>query len=179
MICQRRGDNFGMTLVGYPKEDHWSEDGTCSYCGSLHPETFLKRIEAGEFQLGPTDKNYKVYVDVIAGEDVLRQVTVGKDSWAEYQKSDDDPTKRAFGMRDYVKVEQHPTRPNDLIVTEVMKTHNKFYFHHFLNDDGTQNKEMCVKFIELYNDKKMKIGDPGHFYVSPFFMSREPRAHAN
>jgi hypothetical protein len=168
VICQRRGDNFGVIFnVSPSEEDHWREDGTCSYCGSLNPETLLKRIEAGEFKLGPTDKSYKVYVDVIAGEDVHRQVTVSKKFWAEYQK------------RDYVKVEQHPTREDDLIVTEVFNTHLKFYFQHFLNDDGTQNKDMCIKFIELYNNKTMKIGYPGHFYVSPFFMKKEPRASAN
>ncbi len=38
----------------------------------------------------------------------------------------------------------------------------KFYFQH-LDEDG-QNK-----FIELANEKKLKIGFPGHFYVLPFF----------
>lgn len=46
----------------------------------------------------------------------------------------------------------------------------KFYFQHFLNDDGKQNKELCMRFIALYNDKSMKLNYPGHFYVKPFFM---------
>ena len=41
--------------------------------------------------------------------------------------------------------------------------HSKFYFQHFI-------KEQCIKFIDLYNNSKIKIGYPGHFYVNPFFM---------
>ena len=42
--------------------------------------------------------------------------------------------------------------------------HSKFYFQHF-------SKEQCIKFIELSNDNKLKLGYPGYFYVIPFFMS--------
>lgn len=44
-------------------EMHWREDGTCSFCGSLSEDAFFKAIEEG-VKLTPTDKNYKVYVDV-------------------------------------------------------------------------------------------------------------------
>lgn len=38
----------------------------------------------------------------------------------------------------------------------------KFYFQH-LSDEGR------TKFISLYNEKRMNIGAPGHFYVRPYF----------
>jgi hypothetical protein len=38
----------------------------------------------------------------------------------------------------------------------------KFYFQH-LDDMGR------AEFIALYNDKKMRIGYPGHFYTRPYF----------
>lgn len=38
----------------------------------------------------------------------------------------------------------------------------KFYFQHFDEEQGK-------KFIELYNARKIKIGYPGYFYVTPFF----------
>lgn len=38
----------------------------------------------------------------------------------------------------------------------------KFYFQHL---DLAQQ----VRFIELVNQKKLKFGEPGHFYVLPFF----------
>ena len=41
----------------------------------------------------------------------------------------------------------------------------KFYFQHLTPDDQQ-------KFVDLYNDGKMKIGYPGHFYVRPFFCGR-------
>lgn len=44
-----------------PEDDHWMEDKTCSYCGSMSPEALFKAVESGE-KLGPTDKDYKVYV---------------------------------------------------------------------------------------------------------------------
>lgn len=38
----------------------------------------------------------------------------------------------------------------------------KFYFQHFTRDQQT-------RFIELYNAGKIKMGVPGHFYVTPYF----------
>lgn len=33
----------------------------CSFCGSLHPDDFMERVEQG-WLVGPTDKNYKAYL---------------------------------------------------------------------------------------------------------------------
>ena len=38
----------------------------------------------------------------------------------------------------------------------------KFYYQHL--DQAGRNR-----FIDLFNAKKMKIGEPGYFYVTPFF----------
>lgn len=46
----------------YSFDPLWPEDGTCHYCGSLLPETFVACLEAGTIKLTPTDKVYKVYV---------------------------------------------------------------------------------------------------------------------
>ena len=72
--CWRRDDML-VALTGAAPEhapddlpddwNHYPEDRDgerrCSYCGSLHPEDFFRRIEAGE-ELVPTDKTYKAYV---------------------------------------------------------------------------------------------------------------------
>ena len=42
-------------------------DKTCSYCGSLHPEEVLLRIQEGN-ELIPTDKNYKAYIYLPSGQ---------------------------------------------------------------------------------------------------------------
>ena len=60
MLCPRREE--GPTSFKLPAEDHWRENETCSFCGSLNPEAFMRHAEAGA-KLGPTDKSYKVYVD--------------------------------------------------------------------------------------------------------------------
>jgi hypothetical protein len=44
-----------------PEFDTWRDDKTCSYCGSLSEAAFFEALDAKE-KLGPTDKNYKVYV---------------------------------------------------------------------------------------------------------------------
>lgn len=44
-------------------QSHWRDDGTCSYCGSLSPDQFFEAISKNA-ELGPTDKDYKVYVSL-------------------------------------------------------------------------------------------------------------------
>ena len=67
-------------------EPEWRDNGTCSYCGSMSPTQFFRAIEAGA-EIGPTDKNYKVYVDG------------GPDDWNHgkfYFQHLDEPDKRRF-----------------------------------------------------------------------------------
>lgn len=45
-------------------EAHWREDRTCSYCGSIHPDLLFEQIENGA-TITPTDKSYKIYVDLV------------------------------------------------------------------------------------------------------------------
>lgn len=65
LLCPRRVENSGV--FKYPVEDSWQQfDGQfshCSYCGSMNPEELLKMLRIGECSLGPTDKNYKVYIE--------------------------------------------------------------------------------------------------------------------
>lgn len=62
--CPRR-DEISNDTLGI-KQDHWRNNGnfhTCSYCGSMHSDDFMRFAKEG-VELGPTDKNYKVYVKV-------------------------------------------------------------------------------------------------------------------
>ncbi|MGO7089472.1 hypothetical protein AB9E14_23640 [Rhizobium leguminosarum] len=65
-LCPRRAE--GVPAFAAHTKDTWREDGTCSYCGSLNEKTFMCRLEAGDVELGPTDKSYKVYVENKGGE---------------------------------------------------------------------------------------------------------------
>jgi len=125
--------------------DRWREDGTCSYCGSLDPDILMARLEAGDVELGPTDKSYKVYVDNRGGPMFKTQ----------YRKNCD---MRQPGSK--------CTGPDDCVHWVIEETqHAKFYFQHF----GMHQME---RFIELNNAGKLNIGYPGHFYVLPFFCRR-------
>jgi hypothetical protein len=45
------------------------DDGTCDYCGSLTGNDFMRRVEAGDVVLIPTDKAYKVYLKNDGGQE--------------------------------------------------------------------------------------------------------------
>ncbi len=59
--CPRRAEN-PMADRMFPGPDTIRSDGTCSYCGSVDPDVLMARLEAGDVELGPTDKSYKVYL---------------------------------------------------------------------------------------------------------------------
>lgn len=58
MVC---GQRFGSS-PNDPATDEWRLDGTCSWCGSQHPDVVLEKLEFQEWEIIPTDKNYKAYV---------------------------------------------------------------------------------------------------------------------
>lgn len=138
--CPRRAESW--TGPHLQGNDVWDEaDDTCSYCGSLNPDELLARIEAGTVELIPTDKNYKVYVENDGGE-MFKQ---------HYRNCYDVGVKDCPG----------PAECEHWVVKETSRT--KFYFQHF-------NQDQKRRFVELYNEKRMKLGYPGHFYVKPFFV---------
>jgi hypothetical protein len=64
--CPRRREN--PPGYGDPDLDTFEKRGNedftkCSYCGSIHPEAFMAALRQG-FEVTPTDKNYKAYVDL-------------------------------------------------------------------------------------------------------------------
>lgn len=60
--CPRREENPNSGTM-FPGWDEWRDLGLhCSYCGSTNPARFLELVKAGR-EIGPTDKNYKAYVD--------------------------------------------------------------------------------------------------------------------
>lgn len=61
--CPRRIES-GISITPGPDEFRARGEShpTCSYCGSMDPDALMARIEAGDVELGPTDKSYKIYV---------------------------------------------------------------------------------------------------------------------
>lgn len=156
-MCPRRDEGAAGQIFTGP--DTWRPNGTCSFCGSMNPDTLMELLESGGAELGPTDKSYKVYVsrlNPIAGQ-IIR---IGSDSGPAFDRagmpSRSDLTPEEIKANHYHRDITGPAAP---------MTHEKFYFRH-LSDD--QRK----RFVELLNEKRLKIGYPGHFYALPFFCVR-------
>lgn len=160
--CPRQDE--GAMAVQREHVQSWRPDATCSYCGSLSQEAFFAAAEAG-CELGPTDKNYKVYVDLVEpNPDELRVMssTISRErpageGWIELTPELAAKHKwKPWGVgRMWVTLE--PRGP---------KRFGKFYFQH-LDDAGRD------KFIALLNAKALNIGMPGYFYALPFFIGRQ------
>lgn len=160
-MCPRRAE--GPAFTAGP--DKWHErDGHlhCSFCGCLKPSQLFEAIEAGA-ELGPTDKNYKVYVDLEdprAGQLKITGTSNSKEApgpaWTEATEAD---IAQYFEGRTPLK---------DFTIRWVLRTprgkiHDKFYFQHLSEEDRQ-------RFIDLLNAKKLTIGYPGFFYVTPYFI---------
>jgi hypothetical protein len=133
--CPRRVGEFGP-WSRESGQDGLRDDGCCDFCGSLDPDIFMSRLESGDVELTPTDKNYKTYIRNVGGK-----------SFKQTYRTDDDSTgdtsKHVWTTRD---------------VDE-----SKFYFQHL-------SEKQMSRFIELYNEKNIRLSVPGHFYTMPFFM---------
>lgn len=132
---------------------------SCSFCGSLHPDDFLRLVRDG-WIVGATDKSYKTY---LSRPYSAEEIAARRARW-----EDTDPTVRAVrevGERDGKTAEQIAADIDNVAEVALSpspgETVAKFYFQH-LNE--TQRGE----FIDLYNTGRMRI-DTGTFYVMPYF----------
>lgn len=64
-LCKRRTGHLMEDKIDH---DEWQDRGgdrCCSFCGSIHPEDVINKIEKHGFGIiGQTDKRYKFYVGV-------------------------------------------------------------------------------------------------------------------
>lgn len=133
---------------------------SCSFCGSLNPARFMELVHEG-WIVGPTDKNYKAYLDRPATDDEKR---VKKERWLAGNIGQ--ALKRAAEAEG--KTSEQVTEELDRAyeaedpMADSAGTVAKFYYQHL-------NAEQQAEFIELYNEHRMKIGYPGRLYVPPFF----------
>lgn len=131
---------------------------SCSYCGSLNPARFMELVDAG-WWVDPTDKAYKAYLAEPLTEAQVAErrgqwmaqpfVAAVREAARRQNAADVDATVEK-------EWEQYPAaRGHGQVLA-------KFYYQHL--DDGQQQR-----FVDLVNDRTMKIGEPGYFYVPPFF----------
>lgn len=162
--CPRRNE-LGSARITEPETDHWREEQTCSYCGSLSPERFFALALSTGTKLSPTDKDYKVYVEHHDPDE-------GKPWIYMSQSGRDTPDGDGWEIATEALLDTMPMRNIDkeYLVGRWVKVgtksgiqHDKFYFQHL---DVAGRK----RFVELMNQKKFTIGEPGYFYVPPFFV---------
>lgn len=133
---------------------------SCSYCGSLDPETFMRHVRDG-WIVEPTDKTYKVYLarpftpeQVEAAE---KQAMSGRVWRAVYEtsvaagKTPDEATNAADGR--WAALVGGARRG---------RTVAKFYSQHL----GVVQRG---EFIALYDARRVAMGYPGRFYTRPYF----------
>lgn len=168
--CPRQA-NEGVLPSQLSHASHWRDDRTCSYCGSMHPDDLFAAIEAGS-EVGPTDKSYKVYVDIPnpkAGQPSVRSsanFNAGKGFIKVTPENIDalplDKNQRGYAME---PGREYWVQPG----IEAPREQGKFYFQHL-------SVEEQQRFIDLLNAKKINIGMPGYFYSRPFFIAPPAKA---
>ncbi len=154
--CPRREEShFGSSPAFARDNDYDPSDDTCSYCGSLNPDTLMIRLESGDVLLGSTDKNYKVYVENNGGK-------LFKQSFRDCPK--DKEMTGSAGNKYMVSSCEGPRTCTHWVTRETSGC--KFYFQHF-------SVEQKTRFIELLNQKRIKFQGGYSFYVLPFFIERK------
>jgi hypothetical protein len=154
-VCGRRGD-YGSDTAKMKPLDHWSmRDGrrTCSYCGSAHQDDVMAMAEAGTIQWGPTDKGYKAYLSLAPTDE---DETIAKENAKKFGVGE-----LIFKDKGEVAFEEWWQKERSLHVRG--KDMGKFYFQHLT--DAQKDR-----FLVLLNERKLKIGYPGHFYRLPYFI---------
>lgn len=108
----------------------------------MSPDQLFAAIRAGA-EIGPTDKNYKIYVRVV--ENTYRMLVEGTlAARVEYAQE----------CRVHLAA---------LDTVRAIRGAAKFYFQHF-------NEDEKKRFVELINAKGIVMGYPGHFYRLPYFV---------
>lgn len=170
MKCPRRDESLGG-IFKFSGEDEWRDrDGTgyqrCSYCGSLHPDQFIEWTQKGA-ALTPTDKNYKVYIDLPdprAGQPCVLTSASGPqqplgDKWVKVTPENI----KTLPLDDYQRKNYNDGQHYVVVEPRGSIFWGKFYFMHLSEDQ-------MRAFIDAYNAHTMTFKEPGHFYVWPYFM---------
>lgn len=136
----------GQTQIEKP--DHYRQrngDDACSYCGSMSGDELMAGLESGTLMLGPTDKSYKAYIHKPYTDAEIADL---KEKW------------KAIGMgRGILETKGHAAYEEWFEKERRLgmffgRQLGKFYFQHL-------SEPQMLRFIEMLNEKKLKIGYPG------------------
>lgn len=170
-VCPRRTEAPDPTRAAVLAGDVWEtghgltgQDNvglSCSYCGSLNPDRFMQLVREG-WWVDPTDKPYKVYLAVPLDDE---QIAMARQRWMDGPFVSRVREAAAADTADNVDAavehewQQMPAASGHGQVVA------KVYLQHL-------SEQQRDEFVALANAKTMRIGDPGYFYVLPFFCRR-------
>lgn len=152
--------------------DHWetgrgaiyqTDELSCTYCGSLHPDRFMELARAG-WSLTPTDKAYKVYLGPpMSQAEKDRRKKIWRREWrgVAFTTCRED-TQKPTPAEVEAQLEKLWREHGEMATWSAAGMEYKFYFPHLSVD---QRRE----FVDLYNDQALVIGYPGYFYTLPYF----------
>lgn len=155
-----REENLDSWTTGHGVVGQDAVGPSCSFCGSLNPDRFMKLVREG-WIVGPTDKNYKAYLDRPATDEEKR---ADKERWlasgiAQVLKRAAEAEGKA---PEQVAEELNGAYWSENLTADSAGQKAKFYYQHL-------SAEQQSEFIALYNERRMNIGYPGRLYVPPFF----------
>jgi hypothetical protein len=168
MRCPRRDELAGLAIGHAPGPDTWQDlaaalgadniiGPTCSYCGSISPDTLLDKIRDG-WIIEPTDKPTKAYLAKPYNAEELAHAKFHSTGWQKaYQAvrgegaTENEAAFAADAWWDENESQEHRGRAV-----------GKFYYGHL---SGQQREE----FVEQHNSQAMRLAYPGYFYVRPGF----------
>lgn len=178
-VCSVHGYGWrhGRNMANAPLGLH------CPYDGSMHPDEFMAYLDKPGTELTPTDKNYKVYIDVASEEPAqmryvascTRRPGEGPPDDREWMTWEDavkrHPELREEHERHLQHVEStapsHPWRTDThwiQVGPRGERRESKFYFEHL-------SAEQRTAFIQKLNAGELTLREPGFFYRLPFFVS--------
>lgn len=155
-------DGHGMT--GSPRG--------CSFCGSMAPDDFLEVVKAGA-EVGPTDKNYKLYVSwprpdadtlFVLGSTSSPEKPSGRDGWYGW----DELTAEQLEIVRRDGYDRDGWRPTYFLFGTRPTIDAKFYTPHFSPEQGRE-------FFGLWQAAKVNWGYPGGPYRSLYLPGFEKR----
>lgn len=168
--CPRRMNEWGPWERAEGLDEYLDGHGViggprgCSFCGSMSPDDFLAAVKSGA-EVGPTDKNYKLYVSwprpdadmlfVISSTNAAEKPSdSGRLTW--YRRDE-----LTAGQLDIVRRDGYDRddgwKPTFLGFGTRPTIDAKFYTPHFSPEQGRE-------FFALWQASKVNWGYPGHPY---------------
>lgn len=144
---------------------------SCSYCGSLPPARFMELARQGWYLI-PTDNAHKVYLGPpLPDETKARLKKLWREKWRAVAFTacrEDDSRPTAQEVEDKL---EHLWDAHGAAQAWTPARHYSFYFAHL-------SVEQQHEFVAMYNENKLNVGHPGHFYVPPYFCVEETATSA-